>query len=332
MDIGSGQHKLLVAAVDRVSGTIVQKLHAEQQQVLLNHDLVQNAAASSGPGLLSDAVLARSHEVLTGFHERALAAGATEFCGIATAVFRRAGNGDAYLERVNNELGLHLRIISQQLEGRLGYLAAASGTPPTSAPLVAWDSGGGSFQISAQVDGTLQVWEGPVGDSNVCAALLGVQGKAFVGSAHGSRSTPNPVSVDEARALVGRLEEELLPASPPAWLPPLLATPDAQVVGFGERTSIFALASALCGTEAVTQEAVWAAVERASGKGDAELCEAFGPLHDEEDLVMPKLLLLHTLMRRLGIRQLREVRTMGNAEGVLLCEQLWARGASAAPS
>ena len=50
LDIGSGQHKLLVAKVD-ASGRLVQKLHSEQQQVLLNHDLVQSSASSPASAL-----------------------------------------------------------------------------------------------------------------------------------------------------------------------------------------------------------------------------------------------------------------------------------------
>ena len=83
-----------------------------------------------------------------------------QFGGIATAVFRRASNGEAHLSRVNSELGLGLQIISQQLEGELGYLSAqaglgAAGLPPGG--LVAWDSGGGSFQMICHVDGQMRV-------------------------------------------------------------------------------------------------------------------------------------------------------------------------------
>mmetsp|Transcript_28222 Transcript_28222/g.84242 ORF Transcript_28222/g.84242 Transcript_28222/m.84242 type:complete len:350 (-) Transcript_28222:24-1073(-) len=342
LDIGSGQHKLLIAVVDAASGTIVRKVHGEQRQVLLNHDLVQNAAA--GRSELSEAALAASRAVLEAFRALAVEAGATQFAGVATAVFRRAQNGEAFLDRINGELGLGLRIVSQASEGELGYLSACSGLPPPPPsdvePLVAWDSGGGSFQISARVGGALCVWEGPVGDSNVTAALLGVQGSAFSGSSHGVRTSPNPVSAGEAAALVAKLEQELLPP-PPAWLPPLLAAPGCRVVGFGERTSIFALAASIpTAGEAgpgegarLTPASVWAAVERSLGKSDAEMAEATGAdsLHDEEDLVLPKLLLLHTIMRRLGVDGVRYVRTMGNAEGVLAYEPLWSGSGEGVP-
>jgi len=255
----------------------------------------------------------------------AQALGATQVAGIATAVFRRAGNGEAYLARANGELGMKLQIVSQQLEGQLGFLAASSGVAAHEKDsLVAWDSGGGSFQISARVDDEVRVWEGPIGDSNVTAALLGVQGKRFEGSSHGQRTSPNPVSAAEAKALMTMLDEEMLPPAP-EWLRRRLASPQCRLVGFGERTSIFSLAASLCdGPETLTPAAVWSAAERCLGCGDAELCDKYGPLHEEEDLVVPKLVLLHTVLtRRLEGATLRNVHTMGNAEGVAICEELW---------
>ena len=181
LDIGSGQHKLCIAEVDLDTNAIVRVLHAEQKQVMLKHALLQ-----ATDGCLPDAVLAASYAVLAGFRERALAAGATQTAGVATAVFRRAINGEDFLGKVNGTLGLRLRIVSQRLEGELGYLAASSSLPPSpscasllceagSAPLLAWDSGGGSFQVSGRVGGNLQVWEGPIGDSDVTSMLLQIQ-------------------------------------------------------------------------------------------------------------------------------------------------------------
>ena len=156
-----------------------------QEQVLLNHALVQSQG-----GDLDGAILDRSFGVLRRFRQTAEALGATQvapfpgrdartvrqracerksptptsapaqFGGIATAVFRRASNGEAHLSRVNSELDLGLQIISQQLEGELGYLSAqaglcAAGLPPGG--LVAWDSGGGSFQMICHVDGQMRV-------------------------------------------------------------------------------------------------------------------------------------------------------------------------------
>ena len=54
----------------------------------------------------------------------------------------------------------------------------------------------------------------------------------------------------------------------------------------------------------------------------AELKAAHG-LDNEEDLIMPKLVLLHAMLNRLGASRVRNILTMGNCEGVLLCDELW---------
>ena len=53
LDIGSGQHKLLIGLVDTASRRIVQKLRTEQAQVRLGQALLQNSE-----GALDSAVLA----------------------------------------------------------------------------------------------------------------------------------------------------------------------------------------------------------------------------------------------------------------------------------
>ena len=63
-------------------------------------------------------------------------------------------------------------------------------------------------------------------------------------------------------------------------------------------------------------------------RSDEELRKSFDGLDEEEDLALPKLLLLHTMLTRrltpsLGVKRLREQRTMGSCEGVLLCDPLW---------
>lgn len=57
---------------------------------------------------------------------------------------------------------------------------------------------------------------------------------------------------------------------------------------------------------------------------DAKLLSRHGDLHDEEDLALPKLVLMHTIMtRRLHVQTVHYVRTMGNCEGVLRYDDLW---------
>ena len=319
LDIGSGQHKLLIAAVDTVSRRIVRKIHLDQAGVLLGHSLVQSA-----DGRLDEAILEDSRSVFDRFAAAGREHGATEWAGVCTAVFRRASNGEEHLARANAELGLNLNLIEQKLEGELGYLAASSGCEASAEQLVAWDSGSGSFQVSSRAgDGALKVWEGPIGDSDVTAALVrDVQKRDFAGGGKvGQRASPNPVSLTQAEQLSALLLDARIPP-PPEWVAAACAAPDAVLVGFGEKTSIFSHAAKLIGADEFGAAEVWSAIERVAGRSDAELKAAHG-LDNEEDLIMPKLVLLHAMLNRLGASRVRNILTMGNCEGVLLCDELW---------
>ena len=69
---------------------------------------------------------------------------------------------------------------------------------------------------------------------------------------------------------------------------------------------------------------VWETMQRCLDTSDAELLRRHGDLHNEEDLALPQLLLMHTLMtRRLHVGRVTYVRTMGNCEGVLRADDMW---------
>lgn len=334
LDIGSGQHKLLVADVDTRAGggagQIVRIVHAEQVQVLLGHDLVGN-----GSGALSDAILSTSRQTIARFKSVAQSLGADgRIVGVATAVFRRAENGPDFLDSLTQFPGVSVRVVTQDLEGRLGFLSALASRRAPAAQLIAWDSGAGSFQLSAarehehgaaeRADGQgadgrgVRVHEGHLGDSDVTQMLVErVQGLSF---APDGSSSPNPVSAAQARSLVAQLRIELPP--PPTWLAHKATQPGVVVVGIGERTSIFFVAAAITGRRAFTREDVWRAVERVVGRGDAELASAY-PLHEEAAMAVPKLCLLYAVMEAVGLSLVHYAPTMGSCEGVLLTEELW---------
>lgn len=323
LDVGSINHKMCVAEIDITTRSIKRVLLAEQKQVMIKHALLQTADQR----LPSD-ILEASRDVLAGFRSRALALGATRFAGVATAAFRHASNGEHFLAEINDALGLRVRVISQRLEGELGYLSASLGLPAAQqeTTMVAWDSGGGSYQVSARVGGELRVWCGPLGDSDVAKMLLQLQGRSLVGVAHGARSSSNPVRLDDARRLVEALDARLPPCPP--WLRELCAA-GARVIGYGERTSLCALPSELHGhAHELSAAMVWEAAEMCVGRTDEELLAEHGDLQEEEDLALPKLMLCYTMMtRRLGIDTVAYVKTCGNCQGVLQCAELWRAGA-----
>eukprot|EP00035_Acanthoeca_spectabilis_P007067 m.132091 g.132091 ORF g.132091 m.132091 type:complete len:446 (+) comp13781_c0_seq7:3135-4472(+) len=71
--------------------------------------------------------------------------------GVATAAFRDAANGRAVAAELGAELGIRLLVIDQHEEARLGLRAAAVAAGLPAEQTVAWDVGGGSFQLCAEV-------------------------------------------------------------------------------------------------------------------------------------------------------------------------------------
>jgi hypothetical protein len=216
---------------------------------------------SSPDHRLSDAAMDATVATLRRLQGVATEHQAAQLTGVATAVFRLAVNAHELLERIEDELGLRLRVLSQvscltvptvcravdghrrrehahaglepeismggfeaaarihsdggvgvrvwcsvtpshpetQLrwrsnlnesdrltaqwtrarplqdeEGQLGYLTAASGLGASSpaSSVVAWDSGGASFQLTIHGDDGYQVYQGPLGASLVTAMLV----------------------------------------------------------------------------------------------------------------------------------------------------------------
>ena len=169
-DVGSAACKIVVADVDLHAGSvpaITQTVFSERVTVPLSDDLAQGAGAQ-----FSESALQELRDVLFEFKKRAEEQGAEQFAGVATAAFRKASNGPAFLLQLREE-GLPLRIISQDREALLGFLTANHLCPEVPAyDVVAWDCGGGSFQITTEVPPAFESWMKPVGTSVAKHLLL----------------------------------------------------------------------------------------------------------------------------------------------------------------
>jgi len=129
-DIGSSATKMAVARVAlpragdpaATPGRVLEVLFSEQEEVLVRH-----ALGRSADGTLDGAIVDALADQLSAYRRAAEALGASQFGGVATAVFREARNGDAVLRaRVRGALGIDARVVSQAYEGRLGFLSAAA--------------------------------------------------------------------------------------------------------------------------------------------------------------------------------------------------------------
>ena len=278
-------------------------------------------------GSLSPEIITKGHELIEGLARVARSHGAIEAAGIATEIFRTAPNGSAFLTDVAHRTGVPIVTLSQAHEARLGLATAEALLGGPHAVSAGWDSGGGSFQITARSGpvtdpiGTvaLQTYVGRLGTGPSFQRLLvRVQRKPYEPTA-----TVNPASVDEAKALVAMLSAELSP--PPSWLY------GASIVAIGGWNCIFATtlrairyldgssppADGAGGTFTVADAK--RALDSVCDKKDEQLLPIAGMSDEAEapSFVVPKIALLVAVASHLGFVSIEYVPATGSAAGLL---------------
>ncbi|MBN4066502.1 hypothetical protein JYU14_00250 [Simkania negevensis] len=321
IDFGSGAVKIQAAFVE--GGRVIGRpLLAKYVSLSLTEDVAAHG------GRISEEMQRRAVEILQGFKDEAKeAAGAHEvqFSGIATAVFRKAENGGAALDNFERLLGIRFQTLTQEEEGKVGFLTAQTLYPEVvEGRILAWDSGNGSFQMTAKDGSSYQVFQGPLGHGNVRVMLSrDIRG----GEVLRSGESGNPVSVDERRELAERLVQSLPPL--PVWLQDKIASKETMIVTFGDGESIFALVAKAAALLAesdesvaqsmlITQEDVQRVIDLYIGRND--------DLFDSEGVHRKTLLSavhLMTLMKHCKISVIHYSQSIGSTLGMLRAPSLW---------
>lgn len=141
-DIGGGSIRMLVADVDVNSQKLVKKLCNAKIAIPFRGELSNKKEFS--PDISKIAVLA-----LRQLKELASIYKPQEYFGVATEAFRISENGHELLDRMSRENQIPLRIIDQELEGKLGFLSGVANAASNPKNTVVIDIGTGSFQITA---------------------------------------------------------------------------------------------------------------------------------------------------------------------------------------
>ena len=145
-DIGSGSIKLQVSdvLVSRTTTTVIEKTHySAERPCAFGSDYLK---ATDGDGKLSESIQEKGRQTLRELFNIGEALGCTQYSAVATAVFRKATNGDSFLnDAVRDALGINVQIVTHDMEAELGYSTAQAVSQLSNC--IAWDSGGGSFQI-----------------------------------------------------------------------------------------------------------------------------------------------------------------------------------------
>jgi len=100
-------------------------------------------------GVLSETAMERTFSVLARYKEEALKQGVGEIHCVGTAAMREASNGIFFVERVREQLGISIRIISGREEAYYTYLSVVRDSFPGMNRFLIIDIGGGSTEIIA---------------------------------------------------------------------------------------------------------------------------------------------------------------------------------------
>ena len=341
-DIGSSSTKMQCCEYSRNGG--INTLSGQERPVPFGANYLK-----SSDGSLSESIQLSGLAVLQELKAEAEHFGASEFSAIATEVFRKASNGNEYLDRVRF-LGISVTVLTQELEARLGFDSALimSGMELDATEVCVWDSGGASFQISSRnreeengtYVSTFHTYMGSLG-SSVCTAMLmrEVQQRSY-----SKDDTPNPVSFEEASQLVDRLMTQL--SHVPSWL-----AGKKEVVAVTGKNSIFKLCCnvlvelskqdkhdgtwrlGLFRTDSLPDSPTITsftcadaelALRTCTGCSDNELCQYVNfQYSDGPKVVVPKLCLLVAVMRHTGIQRVSTVKCIGSCVGVICNELFW---------
>jgi exopolyphosphatase/guanosine-5'-triphosphate,3'-diphosphate pyrophosphatase len=146
VDAGSNTFKMTVGRRDPHGG--LQELATAAEKIRLGADLATS-------GALGDDRIEAAMATLHRFAGIARSHGATRLIGVATEATRRATNGAAFLQRVREETGWDLRVISGDEEAALTFQGLALTFDLTGTVVVA-DIGGASTEVIVADSGTVE--------------------------------------------------------------------------------------------------------------------------------------------------------------------------------
>jgi len=143
LDVGSNTVHLLV--VDAYRGARPLPAYSHKADLHLSEHVLDDGSIDS-PG--ADALVDAVREALVVAEDQ----GSEDLMAFATSALREAPNGPRVLERVKNETGVDLEVLSGQDEARLTFLAVRRWFGWSAGRLLVIDIGGGSLEIAMGID------------------------------------------------------------------------------------------------------------------------------------------------------------------------------------
>ncbi|HTL88049.1 MAG TPA: Ppx/GppA phosphatase family protein, partial [Leptolyngbya sp.] len=253
-------------------------------------------------GQLSSEAMDRAIKALKRCQDVAKSVNAEQTIAVATSAVREAPNGQEFLQRVENELGLWINLISGTEEARRIYLGVLSGMNFDHQPHVIVDIGGGSTELI-------------LGDGHEPRTLSSTKVGAVRLSAE--QVTTDPISTGEftglqayVRGMLERSIDDLKAHLEPGERPRLVGTSGTieTLVALNARDKLGAVPAPLNGCELSLKDLrEW--VSRLRKMNLAERLSVPGLSERRAEIILPGALILQEVMMQVG------------ADSIVVCER-----------
>lgn len=137
LDIGTNAIKFFLFALEY--GKII--------TIIDTNNITRLGEGLQNTGEISDKAMDRNIKALGEFIEIAKENEVEDITAVGTMCLRSASNSKKFINRIKDELGLDIEIISGEEEARLSYLGLFSTIDKTDKNVVAFDTGGGSTEF-----------------------------------------------------------------------------------------------------------------------------------------------------------------------------------------
>ena len=296
-DIGSGSTKLLVAQVDHCNKKIVKVLLEAQKAVGYKEDL-----KNSNNTQLSQTITASGLAALTELKSKAMEYKPHRFLAVASEAFRLANNGKDFAQRIEKELGLTVKILTQDQEAILGFIAGSTQLPHPLEDTIVWDIGGGSIQMVTLKDGEYFIYKGKLASVPFMELIIYKIQKLK------SKNSPNPMSKEDAKLAIAEAQKRAAQEVPP-FLQEKLANPKTKIIGIG---GVHYFSIRRSNKKSYSVKDVEATLEKRLGLTDEQIGGPFA----STQVSNPCLVLGH--MRALKIKEVATPENINLAHGILL--------------
>jgi exopolyphosphatase/guanosine-5'-triphosphate,3'-diphosphate pyrophosphatase len=296
IDVGSNSIRLLVAEYGPHSGITVIDEVKEQPRL---------AGGVAQTGRLDPAAMDRAVAALTRMHGVAERRGVSRIAAVATSAVREATNGEEFVRRVKEEVGLDLRIIDAETEAALSYRSVAHHFPLEGGRTVIADIGGGSLELISAVDGLIE--------HTVSLPF----GAVRLTELHLADQSEQRRAVKKLRAYLGRQFRRRLPLRD--WGAPTLIGSGGSFTNLGRMTAVrrgLSAADPVHGA-AVTIAEIEHLLDLLTGMSPENRAQVEGLNPQRADIILAGLAVTAELIERIEARELK-ISAFGLREGLLL--------------